>query len=157
MISSRNTELCSRPLMVLEADLDVPQMNVQTAAGGRKVVLVRGGRFAGERLRGEVLPGGGDWALQRADGALLLDVRLVLRCDDGALIAVTYVGLRHGPAEVMQRLSRAEAVAPSEYYFRILPRFETAAAQYDWLNRIVCVGLGERLPAGPRYTIFEVL
>jgi uncharacterized protein DUF3237 len=150
-------ELRSRPLCVLEAELDPPQMSAVTPAGGRKIVTVRGGRFYGSRLTGEILPGGADWALSRADGTLLLDVRLTLRTDDGALIYLSYVGMRHGPAEVMARLAGGERVAASEYYFRILPRFEAAADRYDWLNRIVAVGLGDRLAAGPRYTIFEIL
>jgi len=36
-------------------------------------------------------------------------------------------------------------------YFRIAPRFETAAPGYLWLNRLLAVGIGERLPQGPRY------
>ena len=46
---------------------------------------------------------------------------------------------------------------PSELYFRIAPRFETGAEKYDWLNRIVCIGAGHRLPTGPVYTIYQIL
>jgi hypothetical protein len=31
------------------------------------------GSFEGPKLRGEVLAGGGDWALFRSDGAMMLD------------------------------------------------------------------------------------
>jgi hypothetical protein len=57
----------------------------------------------------------------------------------------------------MKRLSAGEAVDPSEYYFRIAPLFETASERYGWLNRVICVGLGERLAEGPRYTVYEIL
>jgi hypothetical protein len=151
-------ELKSRPLFVLEASLDLPQVNEATPAGGRKIVTVNGGSFAGDRLRGCILTGGAaDWALTRNDGSLVLDVRLTLETDDGARIFMTYRGVRHGPPEVLARLGRGEKVDPAAYYFRIVPAFETGAPGYAWLNNIVAVGIGERLAAGPRYTIFEIL
>jgi hypothetical protein len=45
----------------------------------------------------------------------------------------------------------------SENYFRLNPLFETANASYDWLNRIVAIGIGHRVADGPIYSIFEVL
>ncbi|MBL6749238.1 MAG: hypothetical protein ISP90_01885 [Nevskia sp.] len=29
--------------------------------------------------------------------------------------------------------------------------------KYDWLNRLLAVGIGERMKEGPRYTVFEIL
>jgi hypothetical protein len=151
-------ELRSRPLFVLDAWLDAPQIVADTPAGGRKLVTVNGGTFTGERLRGKILPAGGaDWALTRTDGSLLLDVRLTLETDDGARILMMYRGLRHGPAEVLARLGRGDPVDPAEYYFRRAPHFETGAPAYHWLNNILCIGIGERLARGPRYTVFEIL
>lgn len=146
-----------RPLGLLTAILDPAQNLGQTPQGGRKIVRVSGGSLVGPRIRAAVLPGGGDWALTRGDGVLMLDVRLTLRSHDGALISMTYGGLRHGPPEVMGRLARGETVDPSEMYFRIAPSFETGDERYDWMNRILAVGVGERLPAGPRYHIHEIL
>ena len=88
---------------------------------------------------------------------MMLDVRLVLETDDGAAIGMTYRGLRHGPPAVMDRVSRGEPVDASDYYFRISVVFETAAAKYDWLNRIIAVGTGRRPPEGPVYDVYEVL
>jgi hypothetical protein len=95
--------------------------------------------------------------LVRSDAATLPDVRVVLETDDGHLIQVTYGGLRYGPAEVMERLNRGEHVDPSEYYFRIAPRFETGSGKYAWLNRILAVGTGKRLADGPVYDVYEIL
>lgn len=134
-----------------------PQMLGKTPLGDRRIVVVTGGSFEGPKLRGTVEPGGTDWILARPDGALQLDVRLSLKTDDGALIGMSYRGYRHGPAAVIERLNRGEKVDPSEYYFRTAPYFETSAPKYDWLNRIISVGLGHRLPAGPVYRVFEVL
>lgn len=134
-----------------------PQFLGSTPLGDRRNVVISGGQFEGPRLRGTVLPGGSDWILLRADGVLQLDVRATLQTDDGALINMTYHGLRHGPAAVIDRLDRGEKVDPSEYYFRTAPFFETSAARYDWLNRIVAIATGQRIPAGPIYTVYQVL
>src|SRR5438128_1816525 len=115
------------------------------------------GRFEGERLRGKIITGGSDWQSLRSDGAITINVRLVMQTDDGALIGMTYLGMRHGPKEVMDRLARGENVSPSEYYMRVTPYFETASEKYGWLNRIVCVGYGHRMSGGAFYQVFEIL
>jgi hypothetical protein len=129
----------------------------QTPAGNRRIGLVASGTFEGERLRGTILPGGADWLMARPDGATTLDVRLVLQTDDAANIGLTYRGIRHGPPDVIDRVNRGEPVDPGSYYFRIALAFETAAPRYDWLNRVIAIGTGNRLPEGPVYDVFEVL
>ena len=147
----------TRPLFVMR--LDVRKLLIVGATPGayRRVGVVPGGAFEGERLAGEVLDGGSDWQTVRSDGATALNVRLVLKTKDDALIGMTYQGLRHGPADVVARIEKGEAVDPSSYYFRITPSFETAAAKYDWINRVVTVGIGHRRADGPIYSVFEVL
>ena len=130
----------------------------QTPLGGRKIATVTGGTFEGERMRGTVMPSpGGDWLLMRTDGVLTLDVRLTLQTDDGAIIYMSYKGLRHGPPDVMARLAKGEDVDPSAYYFRATPTFETASETYAWTNRIVSIATGRRIATGPIYQVFEVL
>ena len=150
-------EIRTRHLFDMRLQVSGMQPIGATPTGNRRIGLVAGGKFAGERLRGTVLPGGADWSIARPDGVTTLDVRLVLQTDDGAAIGMIYRGLRHGPAEIMQRLDRGEPVDPSEYYFRTAIIFETAAAKYDWLNRIFAIGTGSRPPEGPIYQIYEVL
>lgn len=150
-------EIRTRHLMTMALTVGGLQAIGATPAGNRRIGLVSGGTFKGERLRGTVLPGGADWLMDRSDGATTLDVRLALETEDKALIGMTYRGLRHGPAAVMARINRGEKVDPSEYYFRTAIMFETAAANYAWLNRIFAIGTGDRLPEGPVYEIFEVL
>jgi hypothetical protein len=87
----------------------------------------------------------------------LLDARLVLKTDDEALITMTYLGIRHGPADVIARIDKGEMVDPESYYFRINPLFETAAPKYEWINRVLAVGIGHRQADGPIYSVFEIL
>ena len=127
-----------------------------TPNGLRRIGIVKGGAFAGDRLRGKVL-GGHDWQLVRADGSLTLDVRLVLETEGGRPIAMSYRGLRHGPADVIQRIERGEVVDPASYYFRIAPSFEVDDPELAWLNGVLAIGIGHRLPHGPVYAVYEVL
>src|SRR6185369_13982624 len=113
--------------------------------------------FEGPRLRGRILPGGGDLLLLRSDHVLELDLRITLQTDDGALIYMSFTGLRHGPPGVLAALGRGEDVDPSTYYFRTLPRFETGARRYDFLNRLLAVGIGQALPSGAVHEIEELL
>jgi hypothetical protein len=103
------------------------------------------------------LPGGMDEKTIRSDGAMNPNVRLVLRTDDGVLIYMHYTGVRHGSAEVMARIAAGEVVDPSEYYLRNTPYFETASEKYGWLNRIVAVGVGRRMPDHAAYDVFQIL
>ena len=66
--------------------------------GTRVIAPIASGHFEGPRLRGKVLPGGGDWTLLRGDGVLELDLRLTLETDDGALIHMTFEGIRDDEA-----------------------------------------------------------
>jgi hypothetical protein len=149
--------LRTRPLFVMHLDVSALQIVGATPGVFRRVGVVSGGLFEGERLSGEVLDGGSDWQTVRSDGATTLDVRLVLKTADDAMIGMTYRGIRHGPADILARIDKGEAVNPASYYFRMNPLFETAAAKYDWMNRIAAVGIGHRRADGPIYSIFEVL
>src|SRR5207248_11011930 len=100
-----------------------------------------GASFEGERLCGQVLAGGGDWVTAHEDGTLTLDLRVTLETDDGELIHMTFTGVRDD----------------SNHYFRTVPRFETAAAKYAFLNRLLAVGIGDIRPDGPVLIIEEIL
>jgi hypothetical protein len=155
--NGRETAMNSRPLMTVRIAAAPPQKLGAVPHGGRSFVPVTGGDFEGPRLRGRILPGGGDWLLVRSDGVLEPDLRITLETDDHALISMTFQGLRHGPPDVIAALGRGEVVDPARYYFRTLPRFETSAEGYTFLNRIVSVGLGEARPDGAVHRIDEIL
>lgn len=95
-------------------------------------------------------------AAHAPDGAFQQDVRLTPRTDDDALVQVL-------PRRAEQHsrgggASRARRVAPpSGYHLCTAPFFETGAEGHAWLNTIVAVGVGERLPNGTAYEVFEIL
>jgi len=99
----------------------------RTPLGERRVTIVTEATIDGSGLRATLLPGGSDWITETSDGTVLLDCRLVFQTDDGALIGMTYRGIRHGPPEVMARMARGETVDPGLYYHRVAIFFETSA------------------------------
>jgi hypothetical protein len=147
----------TRLLMTLQVTVASPQKIGAGPHGTRLTAPITEGHFEGPRLRGRVLPGGGDWTILRGDGVLELDLRVTLETDDGALIHMTSLGIRHGPPDVVAALARGETVDPSAYYFRTLPRFETGHPKYEFLNRLLAVAGGDRRPKGPIYTVDEIL
>ncbi|MBR0925657.1 DUF3237 domain-containing protein [Bradyrhizobium diazoefficiens] len=153
-------DLETRHLLDIVVDLD-PRLNFGAGPVGQRVLFrAAKGSFEGPRLRGEVLQGGGDWALFRADGTMTLDVRLSLRTHDGELIYMTYGGRWVTPQALraeMAHPARRTKVDPAGYYFRTNPLFETGSQSYAWLNDIVCVGKGYLVEGAVAYKIFEVL
>jgi len=131
----------SRPLMLLRLVTSPTEEVGKTPHGRLSIFPVIGGSFEGDRLRGNVLAGGGDWVTARADGTLELDLRVTLETDDGAFIHMTFTGVRDDPS----------------HYFRTLPRFETAAPRYAFLNRLLAIGIGEIRPDGPVHVIEEIV
>ena len=125
--------------------------------GVLRIVPVTGGAVEGPKLRGEVLPGtAADWLRVDPDGTAHMDVRLTVRTGEGHLVYVHYTGVRTGAPDVLARLNRGESVPPENYYFRTAVRFETGAAELDWMNRVIAVGVGQRPPSGPVYDVYAV-
>jgi hypothetical protein len=128
----------------------------QSPSGRRRIIPITGGRFSGPRLSGRILPGGADWQIVRFDDVAEVDARYTLETDDGNLIHVSNRGLRHGPREVMERLTAGLHVSPHQYYFRTTPIFETGAPALAWLNKIIAVASGERHADKVIITVYEV-
>ncbi|MEL6245891.1 MAG: DUF3237 domain-containing protein [Pseudomonadota bacterium] len=151
--------LGSEFLMSVDADVAAPMPVGQTPFGTRMIADIKGGTFEGPRLKGDILPSGGDWLLVRGDGSFQIDVRAALKTHDGAMIYMQYLGRWHFPPEVGAKLfdpEQAASVSPDDYYFRTTPYFETGDERYAWLNGIVAVGVGATKPGGVRYEVHAI-
>ncbi len=157
MAAPKTMPISLRHLFSIKAVVDAATLIGAVPHGyTRRVMGVSGGQFEGERLRGRVLPGGADVVLERPDGGLHLDVRLVLETEAGELIYMTYNGRRNGPPELMRKIVNREPIPPGADYFRVAVQFETAAPALLWLNDRLAIGTGTREPDGPRYEVYEV-
>ena len=113
----------------------------QTAFNKRVIGSIANGRWNGERLSGEIIAPGGDWAIPSTDGkVMLLDVRQLVRTDDGALIYITYKG----------RCDRERGT------YTVAPTFETDDERYAWLNGVQALGQGRSDGEDIVYSMFEV-
>lgn len=112
------------------------------AKATRGMNMATGGTFHGPRLRGSVRAGGGDTFTVRSSGSIRLDVRLVLTCDDGAHILMTFGGVATPEQEGMA--------------LRIAPRFEAPDGEHAWLNDVQAVGWGEVVDSGVRFDVWAL-
>jgi hypothetical protein len=146
--------------LVFEARVlvDPPRLVGASSQGLRRIVPITGGTVSGPNLDGRVLPGGADWQFVRPDGVLNVEAKYTLESTEGVLIMVTNRGIRHGPADVIEKLGRGERVDPSLYYFRTAAEFEAPlGSKYEWMNRAVFIGVGERLASAALIKFYQVL
>jgi hypothetical protein len=129
----------------------------QTARGHRRVIDILGGEVHGPKLEGEILPGGADWQIVRPDGTIEVVARYTIRSTTGTLIYVQNEGLRVASPEVLARMTGGEPVPMDSYYFRTVPRFETAEPSLKWLERALFVGRAARTPDRVVIGFHEVL
>ncbi|HEV7233981.1 MAG TPA: DUF3237 domain-containing protein [Sphingorhabdus sp.] len=151
------SQLNHRHLVDLALTVDFANMTSigATPAGLRRIAPVSGGTFSGERLNGTVLPGA-DWVINRPDGVMVIDVRLPLKTDDGAMIYLAYQGRFLAGPETMERFAKGALLDRQEYSLAIVAKFECGDGRYSWLSNVIAVGTGEQTPTGPLYSIYEI-
>jgi len=137
-------KLQSEFLFDLNLEAETPQ-NLGSAGGGRLIVPVSGGTFAGHGLKGTIVAPGGDWIVQRPDGSRVLDVRILLQTDDGQKIYMSWRGIAYAPP------------GGGALFARIVPLFETAAPKYAWLNNVVAVGVYRPDLGKIAYRVYRIL
>jgi len=141
----------------LEATLGEPLDLGDLAQGRRRIVPLAGGTLAGPELNGTLLPGSSaDWQTVLPDGTALGDIRYTLQTDNGDLLYVQSRSVRHGSPDVLARLTRGDEVDASEYTFRTSTQIETAAREFDWLNKGIFISVGGRQPGAVIYETYLV-
>ncbi|GAA2212871.1 hypothetical protein GCM10009850_083330 [Nonomuraea monospora] len=108
--------------------------------GGAEFTPIVGGTVDGPRLRGTVLPGGGDWSETRGQ-VCRLNARYLIQAEDGAVIDIVNRGYYHEGAGSPGQYDGALRVSEAGVYYRTSPVFRTDAAAHAWLARTVFVGL----------------
>ena len=119
-------ELLYRSVVSLGDVIDVGE----TPRGVRRIIPIAGGTFEGPDIRGEILPMGWDWQLDRSDGCTDIVADYFLRTDDDVVINVVNTGTLCMP------VPGGEPPPP----VRTSPAFEAPLGKYDWLTRGAFVG-----------------
>jgi hypothetical protein len=145
-------ELSSEFLFDLNVEFGEPRERYDigdVGSGHRSVNPAAGGSFEGPHLRGEVVGPWPDYILTRPDGVNQHEIRAQLQTEDGALVYMEYTAISH-------RNSLGPIGGDAPGYFRTLIRFETGAEQYDWLNRIVAVGVPSFRERGLTWSVHAI-
>lgn len=106
---------------------------------------ITGGTLAGPALSGRVVPGGGDWSVQRGD-TIQLEARYLIQADDGAYIDVLNRGYFRAVDGAEEHVLAGEDIDLADYYFRTAPVFQTDAPAHKWLADNQFVGLARDEP-----------
>ncbi|QSZ31796.1 hypothetical protein DSL72_001365 [Monilinia vaccinii-corymbosi] len=129
----------------------------------------RGGRFEGPRIRGTMLPGGGDWeTIQKTPASTTTtsgdtltihhDARYTLLTHDNHCIYVSSGGVRTGPREIIDALGEEDKQGAHEFKMRTCLSFECDnEGKYGWLNRVVAIGSCGGNGSMVIYDAYEVL
>ena len=143
------------PAFTVNARLGPLEDHGLTRAGHRRVVPVAGGQVSGV-LNAEILPGGADWQLVRADGTIEIDTRYSARTAAGEHVHFRTSGVRSGPPAVLEALLRGEDVDPASYYFRVAVYLETSAPRLAFLEQSIFVASAVRAADSVSYTAYRV-
>ncbi|KAH8678469.1 hypothetical protein BX600DRAFT_452102 [Xylariales sp. PMI_506] len=157
--------------------LTLPPRGIDTTQAGEKTFSpVSGGMFQGPKIKGVVLPGGGNWNTVHSDGTCHLNAMYTICTNDGVMINVVNEG--HGrvpppPLLPPPPLSERAMVGPNspvrsaspgkkkrfgpdlQGYTKTMPRFDVAPGKYEWLTQSAFVA--DILPSPrPQMILVEV-
>ncbi len=141
----------------LSVEVATPVSVGETGLGVRRQIAISGGELRGPNMRGKILPGGADFQIIRPNGLIDLVARYVVEMDDGALLYIENTGIRTGPREALERLTRGEAVDPGLIYFRTVPKFETGSDKYRWMMQTLFVASAQRHQAQVVIDVYKVM
>jgi hypothetical protein len=122
-------------LMTLYANLEAGQV----VDAGMVIINASTGWVEGPRIKGKLVPPGGDWGRPLPSGVFRIDVRGTIQTDDGEIIFVSYNGIVQCPRVTEEKLSKGELIKSADCYFLAAPTFETKSEKYNWLNGLQAV------------------
>ena len=139
-------------LCEVDAYAEFPAVIGESSVGNRMIFAgAEGGSLEGERLKGTIRAGGGDWARIRPDYGFELDVRLIIDTDDGAVIYMYYSGIIDMTKEQVELY--LSGTTPEKLNIFITPKFETSHEKYQWLTKACVVGLGRGMQSEKGFNV----
>jgi hypothetical protein len=127
------------------------RINVYASPSNSRVYNVAGETtLLGERLVAGTVAWGTDWLLARKDDIEIIDVRLVIRTDEGSLIEKCTSGIFSPGPRAFRRLVTEKPKIGTELQpvagaVHVAPRFHSGDPKYGWLSGRQCLAFGEVL------------
>lgn len=119
-------------VFTIDVALQPPIVLAEAPTGRRVFIPIVGGSLNGPRLRGDIIPGGGDRAVERPGDVMDIHARYLIRTYDDVVIEVDNRG----------HWREVPGGAP---YFVTAPVFSTEDDRYRWLTRGVFVGMAHEV------------
>jgi len=125
------------------------RVNVHSTPHDSRAYSVAGeAKLLGQKPVSGTIEWGTDFVLAREDDLELLDVRFVIRADDGACIEVEVHGvLAAGPRSFVKIVSEKPKFgtekAPVDGTLFVAPRCRSGDSRYKWLSDRQCLGFGQ--------------
>lgn len=120
---------------------------------------ITGGDFAGPRLSGRVLPGGGDW-WEAAGLTVRLNARYLIEAalagGGSAAVDVVNRGVWRTTPETFERMLLGEDVAEEALYYRTAFVFQTGHPELQWLAESQFVGYARPEPGRVLIRVFRL-
>ncbi|RJS63931.1 DUF3237 domain-containing protein [Priestia filamentosa] len=139
-----------------EIEVAAPMVVGHTRLGRRQFIPIKGGKIAGE-INGNIIDGGADSQIIRANGRTDLSARYVIETNDDEFIYIENNGIRQVSERFRDRASKGEIIDPEHVYFRTVPTFETSSEKYEWLENSLFVGAALRTDTKVVLDIYKVL
>ena len=128
-------------VMSYTLSLNPPEVIGPVAEGLLANFYFAGGEVNGPKVHGKLRPVGADWLTVRTDGVGILDVRATIETREEALIYIAYMGVGDLGEDGHEKFLRGEL--PPTIPVRTVPRMQTVHPEFQWLNRLQCLGIGE--------------
>lgn len=124
--------------------------------GLRTIGYITDGAVWGDKINGQILPGGGDWCVLREDGVSCPDVRAIIKTDDGSEIYMHYTGKMDCGADGYENY--CNGIFPEINLICTSVELESESEEYLWLNRRQCFGIGKvnrgKAPVEVQYDVY---
>jgi hypothetical protein len=105
-----------------------------------RITQIASGVVNGPNIKGTVQPPSADWVQVLPSGVVRLDVRLLVKTDEGEAIYISYNGVFKHSDESLEKQKKGEEITPYDgWYAYATPTFRTASKKYDYLNGIQAV------------------
>ena len=123
-------------LMSIDLKLDPPVVIDKSM----RITQITSGTVNGSNIKGTIQPPSADWVQVLPSGVVRLDVRLLVKTDEGEAIYISYNGVFKHSDESLEKQKRGEEISPDDgWYAYATPTFRTSSKKYDYLNGVQAV------------------
>ena len=120
-------------LMSIDIKFDPPSV----VDKGMRIFNISDGVVSGPGIKGTIHSPSADWVQILPSGVIRLDVRLLVKTDDGEIIYISYNGALKHSEKSLEKLKKGEEInSDDDWYFVSAPTFRTSSKKYDYLNSI---------------------